>query len=259
MTLRADSDVSELIGELFPTLDRPGPGGSRGRGVGAGRPGEIVVLKPPGAPAADGYEGAPDYPGAPAAVLDAMTYGIVVLDAQGRVVVFNAAAQASAAAGLFRLGRVGTEFRLPSKGETRRLGGLVAAAASSGAGGAMMATGRDGLMSLALLVSRLPGRLAPPHFLGGIGPDSLVLVVARDLAISVTLDPRALRSLFGLTHIESKIALAIGTGRSVEAIAEERARSVPTIRSQVRQILQKTGAESTRHLIAMLGRLHAPN
>ena len=51
------------------------------------------------------------------------------------------------------------------------------------------------------------------------------------------------------------MALALVAGRSAEEIAAERRVSVPTVRTQIRQILAKTGALHLRDLVRLLAGL----
>ena len=66
-----------------------------------------------------------------------------------------------------------------------------------------------------------------------------------------------LQQLFALTAAEAGVALALAAGRSAEEIAGERAVSLPTVRTQIRQILEKTGALHLRELVRLLAALPA--
>lgn len=78
----------------------------------------------------------------------------------------------------------------------------------------------------------------------------------RDVGTAVALDANALMDLFGLTPVQTEIAMAIVAGATAEAVAEQRGRAVATVRTQVRQIPHGTGADSTRQLVANPARLH---
>lgn len=193
--------------------------------------------------------------GAYAAAVDAMVTGVVVLDRTGRILFANAAAESLAAAGHIQLGRKGEQVRLPVHEDLRRLRRLVQAVANGLPGGSLMASSCGGAAQVAMTVSPLPKVMAS-RVAADLGTvDNLVLVVARDIRTAIALDPKVLGELFGLTAVEAEIATCLARGMSVEAIADARGRSLPTLRSQVRQILQKTGAQSLRHLIGMLGML----
>jgi DNA-binding CsgD family transcriptional regulator len=62
----------------------------------------------------------------------------------------------------------------------------------------------------------------------------------------------ALQQLFALTAAEAGVALAAAASHSAEAIAAERQVSLPTVRTQIRQILEKTGARHLRDLGRLL-------
>jgi DNA-binding CsgD family transcriptional regulator len=62
-----------------------------------------------------------------------------------------------------------------------------------------------------------------------------------------------LQQLFGLTAAEAVVALA--AGRSAEEIAAERRVSVPTVCTQIRQILAKIGALHLCDLVRLLAGL----
>jgi DNA-binding CsgD family transcriptional regulator len=69
----------------------------------------------------------------------------------------------------------------------------------------------------------------------------------------------ALQQLFALTAAEAGVALALAAGRSAEEIAAERSVSLPTVRTQIRQILEKTGAMHLRDLGRLLGERSSPS
>lgn len=61
------------------------------------------------------------------------------------------------------------------------------------------------------------------------------------------------RSLFDLTPAEARVARALTSGGTVEAIAADQRLSVNTIRTQVRGLLEKTGCRRQTDLVAILG------
>lgn len=71
---------------------------------------------------------------------------------------------------------------------------------------------------------------------------------ARPLAIS----PESIGQLYGLTRTESQIAIAMVNGMSVEEIAQAHARSINTVRTQVRALFHKTNTNSQTDLIRLL-------
>lgn len=61
-----------------------------------------------------------------------------------------------------------------------------------------------------------------------------------------------LRQHYGITPAEASVALALLAGRSPEEIGETRQVSVATVRSQIRQLLEKTGTNSVTQFIILL-------
>jgi DNA-binding CsgD family transcriptional regulator len=136
--------------------------------------------------------------------------------------------------------------------EAQALRGLVYAVTHGGAGGMLRVTRRT-QPPLAVLVAPLPTRLHPATALA----PSLALVLITDPADNPVPAAQALHQLFGLTAAEAGVALALVAGRSAEEIAAERRVSVPTVRTQIRQILAKTGALHLRDLMRLLAGLPA--
>jgi DNA-binding CsgD family transcriptional regulator len=56
-------------------------------------------------------------------------------------------------------------------------------------------------------------------------------------------------SLFGLTTAEAQIVLALLAGKRLEEVAEERAVSLGTVRSQFKSVLRKTEVDRQAELI----------
>lgn len=62
---------------------------------------------------------------------------------------------------------------------------------------------------------------------------------------------KLLRGAFSLTPAEGKVVRSLAEGHSLAQIAEERGRSIETIRAQVKAILSKTGTRSQAELIRL--------
>lgn len=62
---------------------------------------------------------------------------------------------------------------------------------------------------------------------------------------------RMLRAAFDLTPAEAKVVRALTEGGSLAQVAEERGRSIETVRAQVKAILAKTGTRSQAELIRL--------
>jgi DNA-binding CsgD family transcriptional regulator len=178
------------------------------------------------------------------AALDALAVGALACDAAGRVLFANAAAEAACAAGagiVLGARAAGLGARHPS--EARRLAGLIADAAAGGPGGGLVIRGDDEAR-LFVLVTPLPSAFS-------VEPGR-ALVTLRPENASPTLGQPLLEQLFGMTPAEAALALALMTGRALAEIAAERAVSQNTLRSQLAQVLRKTGTANQRELVRVL-------
>jgi DNA-binding CsgD family transcriptional regulator len=180
------------------------------------------------------------------AALDALALGVVVTTADGAIVFANAAAEALACSdeGL-RLGGRCSGLGAVQPLKAQALCSLVYAVTHGGAGGMLRVTRRN-RSPLAVLVAPLPTRLHPATAL----VPAFALVLITDPADTPVLAGQALQQLFALTAAEAGVALA--AGHSAEAIAAEREVSLPTVRTQIRQMLEKTGARHLRDLGRLL-------
>ncbi len=201
------------------------------------------------------------------AALDALAIGVIVVDADLRVRLSNAAAEAMAQGGLgFRLrreaGRVpaATQLVVGEAAAAAALLRLVRPTAMAGeAGGALRlkvdAETSDRAAGCAMLVAPLPARLpqAPLQLSGRVPGQALILL--RELADPVAPRAALLRDLFGLTPAEAEVARALATGASKGAVAGARGLRETTVRTQVRGVLAKTGAVNLRDLARILAGL----
>ena len=203
------------------------------------------------------------------AALDALAIGVIVVDADLRVRLSNAAAEAMAQGGLglgFRLrreaGRVpaATQLVVGEAAAAAALLRLVRSTAMAGeAGGALRlkvdAETSDRAAGCAMLVAPLPARLpqAPLQLSGRVPGQALILL--RELADPVAPRAALLRDLFGLTPAEAEVARALATGASKGAVAGARGLRETTVRTQVRGVLAKTGAVNLRDLARILAGL----
>jgi DNA-binding NarL/FixJ family response regulator len=64
-----------------------------------------------------------------------------------------------------------------------------------------------------------------------------------------------LRGLFGLTRAEAEVARALSGGATKRAVAAARGLREATVRTQVRAVLDKTGAANLRDLERLLAGL----
>jgi DNA-binding CsgD family transcriptional regulator len=187
-----------------------------------------------------------------ASVLDAFELGrtaAVLIDRQGKVIRANASAQALL------------------QGDVRLRGGRIAAA--------------DAAATLALdralhemIFRRAVAGLAPPVGLPRFGqrpllayPGRLPAMAANPLAdgqaVVVLVDPDArkrpdaalLRSAFGLTDAEARLAACLGAGEPLDETCDRLRIAKETGRNHLKSIFAKTGTHRQPELVAMLGAL----
>lgn len=194
------------------------------------------------------------------AALEHLASGIAIVDRAREVVYVNAAMERLAGSGALRLrpdtalGRPSSrsQLSLTNSADQARLVGLVEEAAQLGAGGAIQLHFAGSDQRLILLAMPLPRALSPRPFSVGPLDAGRVLVIVRNHARPVALRNDVLKALFGLTDTEIAVAKALLGGRQAETVAAERGVSLPTIRTQVRHILEKAGVRSLRELEALL-------
>jgi DNA-binding CsgD family transcriptional regulator/PAS domain-containing protein len=187
-----------------------------------------------------------------AATLDALAFGVVVCDAAGRIVLANTAAEAMARAGVgLKLGHRDKGLGALKPAQAHTLAALVHDAAHGGAGGVVRLTGRDGFTALLALVTPLPRGFG----LGGPTRPAYALVTLRSVRDGASFGAEMLIALFGLSPAQAAIALAIFNGQSPEAVAAERNVAISTLRTHLAEIFVRTGTESQRDLIRLLGML----
>jgi DNA-binding CsgD family transcriptional regulator/PAS domain-containing protein len=184
------------------------------------------------------------------AALEALTLGVVVTDREGVVLLANPAAEALAqASGALSLGAQGRPLAAAHPPETRRLLALVGETAAGGPGGALLLSRPFGIAAVAASVAPLPRRLRDGLPLGA------ALLVLRDLGGAPPDLAATLTGLFGLTPAEAGLARALLAGRRPEEVAEARGVKLTTVRSQLSQVLHKTGVRRQSELAALLERV----
>lgn len=191
--------------------------------------------------------------GAAVEVLDRLPMGVVLLDIQGRVVFLNRAAEAlaSCADGF----RVEASGRCAAAGETetRALRKLIAEACHGTAcgkprrGGAVALARRCSPRPLTAAVAPLSGEDLP-----FIGPAPGTVLFLCDPDRQADPDDSFLSRLYGLTRAEARLAAALAGGHSINDYAEARGLSPNTVRTQLKQILAKTGTRRQAELVKLL-------
>ena len=167
----------------------------------------------------------------------------LVTDGAGRLLLVSPAAEQAAPAARLRLGaqRLGAA----DAALEARLLALVARTAAGGPGGTLpLPTTGAGSGATILRVSRLGGAAAEQ------GPPFRVLV---ELATGRALLPseETLRLAYGLSASEAGVARMAARGMRAAQIAWARGTSLATVRTQLRAVLEKSGAAGLPEFIAM--------
>lgn len=190
--------------------------------------------------------------------LEALDTGVACLDGTGRAVFANAQARRIAADG----DGFGFDKGYPTSSSPAGRAALQRAiAVVLGGQGTVV-----GAPPAPVLIPRPSGRspyrvdVAPARQASGGTPRSRshALLFIVDPARTPTATPGRLIAIFGLTTGEATVATLVGEGRSLEEIAELRAVRVQTVRTQLKQIFAKTGANRQSALAALVRAAASP-
>ena len=185
--------------------------------------------------------------------LDRLTFGVLITDGAGRVLLLNRAAEEMAAANdglLLQGGRLEAIQSEDALALTRCIAEAVRTSGRRGnqGGGSICISRPSGRRPFAVLVAPLSPEttLAAEHQV----PAALILVT--DLSRRPDVLGRRLVELFGLTAAEACLAVAMAAGKRLEDIAEERGVRMPTLRTQLRAILDKTGTRRQADVMRLI-------
>jgi DNA-binding CsgD family transcriptional regulator len=180
------------------------------------------------------------------ACLDRVQAGVVVVDKARRVKLINAFGAQMLGKGR-RLSIANQRLACNHPALEEQLGRLVAKACAQPASGGALRTSDDAVCA-DWLINVLP--VPPNHDLAVLLPEPLALVVISE-ANAATVPIDAYRSLFSLTATEAALLSALVGGSSVADWARHRGTSVATVRTQLRSLFDKTGADSQARLIGL--------
>jgi len=200
--------------------------------------------------------------------LDALPSAVAIVDGNARLLLANAAAERLAVGdGTLRFERqsgmgIGiaprTTVLARRSADTAALHRTIAATALGGsAGGVLRLHDEDGTATLAAMIAPLPRRFAGrrDERTGRVLGQAVLLF--RPLGGDRALPGVAvLRDLYGLTRAEAEVARALAGGATKARVAAARGLRETTVRTQVRAILEKTGAANLRDLERLLGDLN---
>jgi DNA-binding CsgD family transcriptional regulator len=180
-------------------------------------------------------------------------YAVFVLDSAGRVRRMNWPAETLIIAGR-PLRIVAGRLTASEPDDARKLDGLIGAATTRDAtlrsGGTVALASTRGPRPIAVEVSPITAAAAWPYH---SEPGAVVLV--SDLNDKAVLPEERLRTLFGLTKAETRLALTLLGGASPRLAAELFGVSFQTVRNQLVRIYDKTGVASQAELVGLLSKV----
>lgn len=186
-------------------------------------------------------------------ILDQLDYGVLLLDAGGKVLFANRMANAALKSkdGLW-LGPEGVHVYLHA--EHVKLRALMREAAMAldfgqPSQGAMMVTRANGRAPLSVLVAPLP------HLQNAAGPAMVLFVTALDWCAPP--DPRAYEEIFKLTRMEARLAAALASGKTVQEFTREAGVTLNTTRTHLKRMYAKLGIGRQQDLVRLLLTLKA--
>jgi DNA-binding NarL/FixJ family response regulator len=181
-------------------------------------------------------------------VLDALDKPALVVDRHCRILFANVHAERLIAEHVLAVSRDGS-LSARNTSETNALRRLVFDAAGNGA------VGPGGKIA----VHRAEGRpvtllIAPLHRSHSVfaRPSSLILVDDPEQPAAARPDAGLLRSEYGLTKTEAKLALALASGKKLRSAAGELGIAFTTARVHLAHVFQKTNVESQTNLVRLL-------
>jgi DNA-binding CsgD family transcriptional regulator/PAS domain-containing protein len=184
-------------------------------------------------------------------VLNNLPFGILVVDAEGRILTRNARAHQLIGR---RDGLLALKGRLAAAtpGENQQLMQTVAAAAASptfqASQGALCVTRQSMAPPLSVLV--LPLRAS----VGNLGPlpPSAAVVVVGDPENAYEISDEVMARFFGLTTAEARVLVDLVNGASLAEIADSRDLTRNTIKTQLNQIFRKTQTNRQADLVKVV-------
>lgn len=188
-----------------------------------------------------------------AEAIDRLPMGLVLLDAQRRVVIANHGAERIAAAGDgLRLdplhGPIAEDAR-----ENATLQSLIADALDAsqmrdlGTPGFLGVHRPSGQRPYALMVTPLVSEAE-----AGPGAEAVVAIFFADPAARLPAGSQVLEDLYDFTHAEAELVRLLSTGMSLEDAAQARGVSLNTARSHLKHAFSKTGTSRQGELVRLI-------
>ena len=186
-------------------------------------------------------------------LLDNVRVGVIRLDRRGRVTAANDRARALLRRG-DGLSDADGRLRASLPDENSALRKLLARAlpfpGGPGTGGSMLVSRPESPSRLVLHVNPMHDEGAEPRC-GSVG----ALVLALDPADRAGIDPERVREALGLTRAESRMAVLLAQGKSIDEVAAETGRRRTTVKWHIRQIYSKHGLSRQMELARLVASL----
>jgi DNA-binding CsgD family transcriptional regulator len=183
-----------------------------------------------------------------ARAIDALTLSMLIVDGKGVILHLNVGAERLLNRGDSDLTSKTGRLYLAQPAYNNKLTALIAEATGYPAvGGAMFLSGEE---TRQVLVTPLPA--ASPFAQDWQTPLALVLVMEDGKSLSTL---QLIGKLYDLSPDELRVASALLTGKSPEEYAQEAGVSINTVRSQLRNVFNKTNTSRQAELVALLSRI----
>lgn len=185
--------------------------------------------------------------------LNGLSYGVVIVDGAATVRWTNEAARAILSSSRsIALKRGVLEASKPAERDTLR--NLIASACRSVDGqdaspGGALFVGGGTPGPVEVMVAPLPRRSERLRG-AGLGGNAVVFL-SRPAAHRVT-EPGALAALYGLTPVETRLAVALANGLTLKQVAEELETTHETVRTYIKRVYSKTGARTQAQLVRIV-------
>jgi DNA-binding CsgD family transcriptional regulator len=183
-----------------------------------------------------------------AEALDMLDVGVVVLDANGQILVSNCRAREMAATRdgfWFERGGIITAANTMNTKLRQLVGSAAQINLTLASGGTLLLERPSGKRSYRVVVSPLSGSSAAKR-------EGIVGVIITDPDAPFRVDHVLLRTLFNLTPAEVLVATHLLNHHRVNAVAANLGISVETVRTHIKKMFSKTGTDRQADLLSML-------
>jgi DNA-binding CsgD family transcriptional regulator len=182
-------------------------------------------------------------------LVHSMSEGLVITALDGKIEWLNSTARGILAT---CQGLMCTNGRLRAARafETARIETLIREAAA-GRQGVMLVGHASMWLPYGLVFTPLEFDLRLAAVLPATRQRQFVLVTIKDMQLTMDLIVERLAEVFGLTKAEQEIGALLLTGHSLQASADVMGKSLPTVKKQLRSMLNKTGTHNQAELLCM--------